>query len=232
MTEPRAGQTVGGREQPAAVSARPEASSRWRRSRATSSSKASGDWTPYASTNLDFILGSKGITTIVLGGILTNCCVESTMRSGYENGYQVVTLSDCVAATSVEEHDNAIAYDYPMFSPSDDCRGILQQTVLTWQKNEGRTVRHGAMVRPLFRPRPSRWSERGATSSGRECIRRNARGRRPGRWCLCRPSPSRREPKCGGAGLRGRGDCSGRPTLPAGQRPMRICPWVRDLEPL
>jgi len=42
----------------------------------------------FASTNLDFILRSKGITTIVLGGFLTNCCVESTMRSGYENGYQ------------------------------------------------------------------------------------------------------------------------------------------------
>jgi nicotinamidase-related amidase len=70
----------------------------------------------FASTNLDFILRSKGIKTIVLGGFLTNCCVESTMRSGYENGYTVVTLSDCVAATSAEEHDNALRYDYPMFS--------------------------------------------------------------------------------------------------------------------
>ncbi len=70
----------------------------------------------FASTNLDFILRSKGIKTIALGGFLTNCCVESTMRSGYENGYQVVTLSDCVAATSVEEHENALKYDYPMFS--------------------------------------------------------------------------------------------------------------------
>jgi ureidoacrylate peracid hydrolase len=70
----------------------------------------------FASTNLDFILRNKGITTIVLGGFLTNCCVESTMRSGYENGYQVITLSDCVAATSMEEHDNALRYDYPMFS--------------------------------------------------------------------------------------------------------------------
>ena len=70
----------------------------------------------FASTNLDFILRSKGITTIVLGGFLTNCCVESTMRSGYENGYQVVTLTDCMAATSPEEHANAISYDFPMFS--------------------------------------------------------------------------------------------------------------------
>jgi nicotinamidase-related amidase len=70
----------------------------------------------FASTNLDFILRSKGITTIILGGFLTNCCVESTMRSGYENGYQVITLTDCTAATSVPEHENAISYDYPMFS--------------------------------------------------------------------------------------------------------------------
>jgi nicotinamidase-related amidase len=70
----------------------------------------------FASTNLDFILRSKGISTLVLGGFLTNCCVESTMRSGYENGYQVITLNDCVAATSLEEHDNALKYDFPMFS--------------------------------------------------------------------------------------------------------------------
>jgi len=70
----------------------------------------------FASTNLDFILRSKGITTVVLAGFLTNCCVESTMRSAYENGYRVITLTDCVAATSAEEHDNAITYDYPMFS--------------------------------------------------------------------------------------------------------------------
>jgi ureidoacrylate peracid hydrolase len=70
----------------------------------------------FASTNLDFILRNKGITTIALGGFLTNCCVESTMRTGYEHGYKVITLNDCVAATSIEQHDNAISYDYPMFS--------------------------------------------------------------------------------------------------------------------
>jgi nicotinamidase-related amidase len=70
----------------------------------------------FASTNLDFILRSKGIERVVIGGFLTNCCVESTMRSAYEKGFEVVTLTDCVAATSQEEHDNAIRYDFPMFS--------------------------------------------------------------------------------------------------------------------
>ncbi len=70
----------------------------------------------FASTNLGFILHSKGIKTVVLGGFLTNCCVESTMRTAYENGFEVVTLTDCVAATSSEEHHNAIKFDFPMFS--------------------------------------------------------------------------------------------------------------------
>ena len=70
----------------------------------------------FATTNLDFILRARGIDTIALGGFLTNCCVESTMRTGYEKGYKVITLADCVAATSPEEHQNAIKFDYPMFS--------------------------------------------------------------------------------------------------------------------
>lgn len=70
----------------------------------------------FGSTNLDFILRNLGIRTIVLAGFLTNCCVESTMRSAYERGYEVYTLTDAVGATSLEEHANAIKFDYPMFS--------------------------------------------------------------------------------------------------------------------
>jgi ureidoacrylate peracid hydrolase len=81
----------------------------------------------FASTNLDFILRSKGIQTIVLGGFLTNCCVESTMRTGYENGYKVITLNDCVAATSIEEHDNALSYDFPMFSEPMSSTEFIEQ---------------------------------------------------------------------------------------------------------
>ncbi|MFZ0529911.1 MAG: cysteine hydrolase [Propionicimonas sp.] len=70
----------------------------------------------FGSTNLDFILRSKGIQTVVLAGFLTNCCVESTMRSAYEKGFEVYTLTDAVGATSLAEHENAITFDYPMFS--------------------------------------------------------------------------------------------------------------------
>jgi ureidoacrylate peracid hydrolase len=68
----------------------------------------------FASTNLDFILRSRGIKTIALGGFLTNCCVESTMRSGYEKGYDVVTLKDCTATLSEDEQRMAVEKNYPM----------------------------------------------------------------------------------------------------------------------
>lgn len=70
----------------------------------------------FASTNIDFILRSKGVKTVAIGGFLTNCCVESTMRTAYEHGFDVITLVDCMAATSPEGHENAIKHDFPMFS--------------------------------------------------------------------------------------------------------------------
>jgi nicotinamidase-related amidase len=70
----------------------------------------------FASTNLDFILRSRGITTVALAGFLTNCCVESTMRTAYEKGYDVITLTDCTATLSEDEQRFAVEKNFPMFS--------------------------------------------------------------------------------------------------------------------
>jgi ureidoacrylate peracid hydrolase len=82
----------------------------------------------FATTNLDFILRSRDIETVAIGGFLTNCCVESTMRTAYEKGYDVITLTDCTAATSDEEQRVAVGRDYPMFSmpmTGEEFRGAL-----------------------------------------------------------------------------------------------------------
>lgn len=70
----------------------------------------------FASTGLDFALRNNGVRTIAIGGFLTNCCVEGTARSGYDKGYNVITLSDCTAALSLEEQQAAVSYNFPMFS--------------------------------------------------------------------------------------------------------------------
>jgi nicotinamidase-related amidase len=70
----------------------------------------------FASTNIDFILRARGIRDVALAGFLTNCCVESTMRSAYERGYRVVTLTDCMATVGEVEQRVAVEKDFPMFS--------------------------------------------------------------------------------------------------------------------
>jgi nicotinamidase-related amidase len=90
----------------------------------------------FATTNLDFVLRANDIETVMLGGFLTNCCVESTMRTAYEHGYNVITLTDCTAATSSEEQTVATSRDYPMFSKpmtSDEAIGTLQGAAATAQ---------------------------------------------------------------------------------------------------
>jgi len=70
----------------------------------------------FVSTNLDFLLRQNGIRNVVLGGFLTNCCVESTMRTAYEYGYKVYTLADCCAAMSIEAQEATLRYNFDMFS--------------------------------------------------------------------------------------------------------------------
>ncbi len=94
----------------------------------------------FASTNLDFILRSRGITNVAIGGFLTNCCVESTMRTAYEKGYNVITLKDCTAALSEEEQRSAVEQNYPMFS-----RPVNHQEFLS-EIGAKETVKHAAVL--------------------------------------------------------------------------------------
>mmetsp|Transcript_29486 Transcript_29486/g.44637 ORF Transcript_29486/g.44637 Transcript_29486/m.44637 type:complete len:245 (+) Transcript_29486:56-790(+) len=70
----------------------------------------------FHNTNLDSILRRNAVEEVVLCGFLANCCVESTMRTAYENGYNVYTVKDACAATSVEEQDNCFEHNFGMFS--------------------------------------------------------------------------------------------------------------------
>jgi nicotinamidase-related amidase len=74
---------------------------------------------------LDFLLRQNGIRNVVLGGFLTNCCVESTMRSAYELGYRVYTVQDCVAATSMEAQEATLKHNFGMFSIVTTCDEVM-----------------------------------------------------------------------------------------------------------
>lgn len=59
----------------------------------------------FNSTGLDHALRSLGIASLVVGGVVTNVCVETTARDAADRGYQVVLLDDGCAALSQEAHE-------------------------------------------------------------------------------------------------------------------------------
>jgi len=59
----------------------------------------------FASTGLDSTLRNLGIVTLVLGGVVTNRCVETTMRDATDRGYQVILVDDGSATFSQEIQD-------------------------------------------------------------------------------------------------------------------------------
>ena len=60
-------------------------------------------------TDLDLVLRSRGIRTVIMTGVATNVCVETTARQAFLRDYYVVFTSDCTATYSQAEHDGALA---------------------------------------------------------------------------------------------------------------------------
>jgi ureidoacrylate peracid hydrolase len=59
-------------------------------------------------TPLDDILRNHGIKTLVATGVVTNVCVESTVRSGFFRGYYIVVPEECVGAPFPDLHEAAL----------------------------------------------------------------------------------------------------------------------------
>jgi len=59
-------------------------------------------------TDLEMLLRSNGIKTVVIGGCTTEGCVESTARDALFNDLYVVIAVDCVASDDREQHDASL----------------------------------------------------------------------------------------------------------------------------
>lgn len=59
----------------------------------------------FEGTDLDLVLRSQGVRTVIMTGIATNVCVETTARQAFLRDYYVVFVSDCTATYSQVQHD-------------------------------------------------------------------------------------------------------------------------------
>jgi biuret amidohydrolase len=64
----------------------------------------------FTSTNLDHALRNMQVDTLVVTGMWTNSCVETTVRHAGDLDYRVVVVEDGCVAMTRENHANALAY--------------------------------------------------------------------------------------------------------------------------
>lgn len=77
-------------------------------------------------TELDALLKSRGIRSLLLTGVATDTCVESTGRDAYFIDYYVTIVSDCCGAASESDHLGALKRfdrDYGAIVTSEDVIG-------------------------------------------------------------------------------------------------------------
>ena len=52
----------------------------------------------FCATDLDLVLHNRGIKSLVVCGVTTEVCVNTTVREANDRGYECVVLSDCVGS--------------------------------------------------------------------------------------------------------------------------------------
>jgi ureidoacrylate peracid hydrolase len=62
----------------------------------------------FVGTDLDVILRSSGIQSLIMTGIATSGCVEATARDGFMLDYYVVVVDDCCGSYSQELHNGTL----------------------------------------------------------------------------------------------------------------------------
>jgi biuret amidohydrolase len=60
------------------------------------------------SNDLIYQLRSRGVDTVILGGMVANLCVDSHMRALMENGFRVFVVKDAVAAPGADAYKAAL----------------------------------------------------------------------------------------------------------------------------
>lgn len=64
----------------------------------------------FFNTNLDTILRELAVTTVVVSGVHTNCCVQHTVMDAFFRGFNTVLVSDCSYSPTEKMHLEGIEY--------------------------------------------------------------------------------------------------------------------------
>lgn len=76
-------------------------------------------------TSLDDYLRQQNIDTLIMSGITTECCVESTVRDAFHHDYHIIVADDCCAAYEDDIHIASLktmALNFALIAPSEEIK--------------------------------------------------------------------------------------------------------------
>jgi nicotinamidase-related amidase len=80
----------------------------------------------FIGTSLDEYLRQRGVTQVFLAGISTSAGVESSARSAYDYGYNVVFVVDAMTDRSADAHQYCVEKIFPRFGERETCDNVLK----------------------------------------------------------------------------------------------------------
>jgi len=78
-------------------------------------------------TDLDFTLRHRGVSTIIVTGIITEGCVLKTALDGFELGYEVIVPRDCCASLNPSNHEATFRILEVLKIPSPTLEELLER---------------------------------------------------------------------------------------------------------
>jgi nicotinamidase-related amidase len=93
-------------------------------------------WGAFYGTSLDAYLKESGVTQVVGVGVATSAGVESTARSAYEHGYNVLLATDAMTDRDPGAHDNSVERIFPKLGETATVNEILNVLDLRSVPNE------------------------------------------------------------------------------------------------
>jgi nicotinamidase-related amidase len=94
----------------------------------------------FVSTNADLVLRNLGADTLIVTGVVTNGCVESSTRNAADLGYRVLLVEDGCAAWTQEGHEYCLRHLDRNFAIVKSTEQVLEEIAATPARREAVAV--------------------------------------------------------------------------------------------
>ncbi|MBX2822148.1 MAG: cysteine hydrolase [Rhodothermaceae bacterium] len=85
----------------------------------------------FQGTNLKEFLDEKNIKTLVVAGVVTSLCIDSTARAAADLGYETIILSDCTGSRTMAEQDFYCSSIFTLYAKTITTDELLEQLTLS-----------------------------------------------------------------------------------------------------